>query len=103
MRKLALKSALSSKVADEDIIVLEDLKFDGIKTKQMTEVLKNLGVTEKALIVLPENDKNVVLSARNIKGVATTFVGSINTYEILKYTKFIIVKDAVAKLEEVYA
>lgn len=103
VRKLALKSALSSKVADEDIIVLEDLKFDGIKTKQMTEVLKNLGVTEKALIVLPENDKNVVLSARNIKGVATTFVGSINTYEILKYTKFIIVKDAVAKLEEVYA
>ena len=62
-----------------------------------------MGVTEKALIVLPENDKNVVLSARNIKGVATTFVGSINTYEILKYTKFIIVKDAVAKLEEVYA
>lgn len=103
VRRLALKSALSSKVADEDIIVLEDLKFDGIKTKQMTEVLKNLGVTEKALIVLPENDKNVVLSARNIKGVATTFVGSINTYEILKYTKFIIVKDAVAKLEEVYA
>ena len=103
VRKLALKSALSSKVADEDIIVLEDLKFDGIKTKQMTEVLENLGVTEKALIVLPENDKNVVLSARNIKGVATTFVGSINTYEILKYTKFIIVKDAVAKLEEVYA
>ena len=103
VRKLALKSALSSKVADEDIIVLEDLKFDGIKTKQMTEVLKNLGVTEKALIVLPENDKNVVLSARNIKGIATTFVGSINTYEILKYTKFIIVKDAVAKLEEVYA
>lgn len=103
LRRLALKSALSSKVVDEDIIVLEDLKFDGIKTKQMTEVLKNLGVTEKALIVLPENDKNVVLSARNIKGVATTFVGSINTYEILKYTKCIIVKDAVAKLEEVYA
>ena len=103
LRRLALKSALSSKVVDEDIIVLEDLKFDGIKTKQMTEVLKNLGVTEKALIVLPENDKNVVLSARNIEGVATTFVGSINTYEILKYTKCIIVKDAVAKLEEVYA
>ncbi len=103
VRRLALKSALSSKVVDGDIIVLEDLKLDAIKTKEMATILNNLGVNEKALIVLPENDKNVVLSARNIEGVATTFVGAINTYEVLKYTKFIIVKDAVAKLEEVYA
>ena len=95
VRRLALKSALSSKVADNDIIVLEDLKLDEIKTAKMAEILKNLGVTEKALIVLPENDKNVVFSARNIKGVDTTFVGAINTYEVLGHTKCIIVKDAV--------
>ncbi len=103
VRRLALKSALSSKVVDNDIIVLEDLKLDEIKTSRMAEILKNLGVTEKALIVLPENDKNIVASARNIKGVDTTFVGAINTYEVLGHTKCIIVKDAVAKLEEVYA
>ena len=103
VRRLALKSALSSKVADNDIIVLEDLKLDEIKTAKMAEILKNLGVTEKALIVLPENDKNVVFSARNIKGVDTTFVGAINTYEVLGHTKCIIVKDAARKLEEVYA
>lgn len=103
VRRLALKSALSSKVADNDIIVLEGLKLDEIKTSQITKILANLGVTEKALFVLPENDKNVVYSARNIKGVDTTFVGAINTYEVLNHTKCIIVKDAVAKLEEVYA
>lgn len=103
VRRLALKSALSSKVVDNDIIVLEGLKLDEIKTKKVVEILSNLGVTEKALIVLPENDKNVVISARNIKGVDTTFVGAINTYEVLNHTKCIIVKDAVAKLEEVYA
>ena len=103
VRRLALKSALSSKVVDGDIIVLEDLKLDEIKTSRMAEILKNLGVTEKALIVLPENDSNVVLSARNIEGVDTTFVGAINTYEVLNHTKCIILKDAVAKLEEVYA
>ena len=85
------------------IIVLEALKLDEIKTSSIAKILSNLGVTEKALIVLPENDKNVVCSARNIKGVDTTFVGSINTYEVLNHTKCIIVKDAVAKLEEVYA
>ena len=103
VRRLALKSALSSKVVDNDIIVLEALKLDEIKTSSIAKILSNLGVTEKALIVLPENDKNVVCSARNIKGVDTTFVGSINTYEVLNHTKCIIVKDAVAKLEEVYA
>lgn len=103
VRQLALKSALSSKVADGDIIVLEDLKLDSIKTKNITAILKNLGVEDKALIVLAGSDKNVYMSARNIKGVQTTFVGAINTYEVLNHTKCIIVKVAVEKLEEVYA
>lgn len=103
VRRLALKSALTSKVEDNEIIVLESFSCDEIKTKQVVELLKNLNVTEKALIVLPENDKNVVLSARNIKGVDTTYVGAINTYEVLNHTKCIILKDAVTKLEEVYA
>ena len=79
------------------------LTMDEIKTSKMAQILANLGVTEKALIVLPENDKNVVLSARNLRGVDTTFVGAINTYEVLKSTKCIITKDAALKLEEVYA
>lgn len=103
VRRLALKSALSSKVLENEVIVLESLALSEIKTKQISELLKNLNVTEKALIVLPENDKNIVCSARNIRGVDTTFVGSINTYEVLNHTKCIILKDAVAKLEEVYA
>lgn len=103
VRQAALRSALSSKVADEDLIVLENLSLDEIKTKEIVKVLANLGVTEKALFVLPTVDKNVVLSARNIPGVDTTYVGAINTYEVLNHTKCIIVKDAVSKLEEVYA
>lgn len=103
VRRLALKSALSSKVLENEVIVLESLALSEIKTKQISELLKNLNVTEKALIVLPENDKNIVCSARNIRGVDTTFVGAINTYEVLNHTKCIILKDAVAKLEEVYA
>jgi len=103
VRRLALRSALSSKVQENELIVLESLSLDEIKTSRMAEILKNLNVTEKALIVLADNDKNVVLSARNIKGVDTTFVGAINTYEVLKSTKCIITKDAALKLEEVYA
>lgn len=103
VRRLALKSALSSKVQESEIIVLDAFSCDEIKTKQVASLLKNLNVTEKALLVLPENDKNVVLSARNIKGVDTTYVGAINTYEVLNHTKCIILKDAVTKLEEVYA
>lgn len=90
-------------MAENEIIVLDSLNLSEIKTKQVADILKNLNVSEKALIVLPENDKNVVLSARNIRGVDATFVGAINTYEVLNHTKCIIVKDAVAKLEEVYA
>ena len=103
VRRLALVSALSSKVEDNDLIVLDAMSFDSIKTKQIAEVLKNLNITEKALFVLPENDKNIVMSARNIEGVDTTFVGAINTYEVLNHTKCIILKDAAEKLEEVYA
>lgn len=103
VRRMALKSALSSKVEENEIIVLDAFSCDEIKTKQVTTLLKNLNVNEKALIVLPENDKNVVLSARNIKSVDTTYVGAINTYEVLNHTKCIILKDAVTKLEEVYA
>ncbi len=103
VRRLALKSALSSKVEENELIVLDAFSCDEIKTKQVTNLLKNLNVNEKALIVLPENDKNIVLSARNIKGVDTTYVGAINTYEVLNHTKCIILKDAVTKLEEVYA
>lgn len=103
VRRLALKSALSAKVQDSELIVLDAFEAPEIKTKQVAELLKNLKVTEKALIVLPENDKNIVASARNIKGVDTTYVGEINTYEVLSHTKCIILKDAVTKLEEVYA
>ncbi len=103
VRRLALKSALSSKVQENEVIVLDGFTCEDIKTKQVVNLLKNLNVNEKALIVLPENDKNVVLSARNIEGVDTTYVGAINTYEVLNHTKCIILKDAVTKLEEVYA
>ena len=103
VRRLALKSALSAKVQNSELIVLDAFEAPEIKTKQVAELLKNLKVTEKALIVLPENDKNIVASARNIKGVDTTYVGAINTYEVLSHTKCIILKDAVTKLEEVYA
>lgn len=103
VRRLALKPALSAKVQDSELIVLDAFEAPEIKTKQVAELLKNLKVTEKALIVLPENDKNIVASARNIKGVDTTYVGAINTYEVLSHTKCIILKDAVTKLEEVYA
>ncbi len=103
VRQLALKSALSSKVEDQELIVLDAFTCEEVKTKQVVALLKNLNVNEKALLVLPENDKNIVLSARNIKGVDTTYVGAINTYEVLNHTKCIILKDAVTKLEEVYA
>ena len=102
VRQLALRSALSSKVIDKDIIVLEDLKLEGFKTQEIVKLLQNLGVEGKALIVLPENDVMVVNSARNIEGVAATNVGQINTYEVLHYTKCVIVKEAAKKLGELY-
>jgi len=103
VRRLALKSALTSKVIENNVIVLDNLKLEAIKTKEMVNILNNLKVDSSALIVLPEVDKNVVLSARNIERVKTTTTNSINTYDILKFNKFIVTKDAVSRIEEVYA
>lgn len=103
VRRLALKSALSSKVNDNDILVLDKLAFDNIKTKQMVDVLKSLKVDSSALIVLEGKNEAVEKSARNIPGIKTAFVNTINVYDILKHDKFIITKDAVSKVEEVYA
>ena len=102
-KKVAMCSALSSKVAASEIFVLDELKFEDIKTKQVNELLKNLGVESKALIVTCDNDKNVYLSARNIYGVDASFVGMLNVYDILNHDNLIIAKDAIEKLEEVYA
>lgn len=98
----AIKSALSSRVAEEKIFVMEDLAFDGIKTKQIKAVLDGLKV-DKALIVIGEKDDNVILSARNLEGVRTVTSNAINVYDILKYNNLVITKEAVAKIEEVYA
>ena len=103
VKRLALKSALTSKVLDSNIIVLDDIKLDAIKTKEMVNVLNNLKIDTTALIVLPEVNEKVVLSARNIENIKTATFNSISTYDILKYKKFIVTKDAVAKIEEVYA
>jgi large subunit ribosomal protein L4 len=101
-KSLALKSVLTSKVAENKFIVVDGLAFDEIKTKNMVSVLKNLDV-KKALVVTGADDKNVALSARNIPGVKTAFTNTINVYDILKYDKMIVSKDAVATIEEVYA
>ena len=101
-KRLALKSALTSRVQEKKLIVLEDLKFDEIKTKKMQAVLDALNVS-KALVVLNENDQNVVKSARNIENVQTALTNTINVYDILKYNTVIVTKAAVATIEEVYA
>ncbi len=101
-RRLALKSALTSRVQENKLIVVDELKFDEIKTKKFTEVLNNLKVN-KALVVLNEADEKVVLSARNIPDVKTSVTGSINVFDILKYNTVVVTKDAVATIEEVYA
>ncbi|MCF8019117.1 ribosomal protein L4 [Petrocella atlantisensis] len=101
-KRIALKSALSAKVADGKFIVLDELTLDGIKTKDMIKVLDNLSV-KKALICINENNKNVLLSARNIANVATAQTNTINVYDILKYDTFVTTKAAVATIEEVYA
>ncbi|MEA4848321.1 MAG: 50S ribosomal protein L4 [Clostridiaceae bacterium] len=103
IKRIAMKSALSSKVNENSIVVLEELNFDAPKTKQVVGLLENLKVDSKTLIVLADNNENVVKSARNIEGVKATFVNTLNVYDILKYDKFIITKDAVKKVEEVYA
>lgn len=103
IKKLAIKSALSAKAFDNEILVLDALNVAEIKTKTIVDMLKNLNATNKTLIVLPQMDENVYRSARNIPGVTTTFVGTLNVYELLKHNKVIIVKDAADKLGEVYA
>ena len=102
-RRLAIKSMLSSKVLENELVVLDKLSFKEIKTKNMVNALSNLKVSEKVLILLPEKDENVQKSARNIEGVKTSLVNTINVYDLLKYSKLIITLDTVKKLEEVYA
>lgn len=101
-KRIALKSALTTKVADAKIIVLDELTLGAVKTKEMISVLENLKVG-KALIVLNEENKNVQLSARNIQGVKMALTNTINVYDILKYDTFVVTKDAIATIEEVYA
>lgn len=103
LKRLALKSALTSKVNENEILVLDALDFDEIKTKQMVNVLKNLKVDTSALIVLEGKNENVEKSARNLPNVKMASINTINVYDILKYNRFIITKDAVSKVEEVYA
>ena len=101
-RRLALKSALTSRVNENKLIVVDELKFDEVKTKKFQAVLNNLNVN-KALVVVKENDEKVMLSARNIPAVKTALTNTINVYDILKYNTVIVTKDAVAAIEEVYA
>jgi len=101
-KRIALKSALTSKVADQKFIVLDELSFNEIKTKNMVAVLENLKV-QKALVVIEGENKNVVLSTRNIEGVKTASTNTINVYDLLKYDTCIVTKSTVAAIEEVYA
>ncbi|MBQ8725026.1 MAG: 50S ribosomal protein L4 [Oscillospiraceae bacterium] len=103
VRRLAMKSALSTKVLDNNMIVLDTLTVDAYKTKTIVAMLKALNVEGKALIVTADADSKVIKSAGNIKGVKTAAVNTLNVYDILNYDKFIVSKDAVAKIEEVYA
>ena len=102
LRRLAMKSALSSKVAEKEIIVLDELKFEAPKTKEMIKMLANIKAGKKALIVMAEKDENVVKSAANIPGVRTALVGTMNVYEIVNHESFIVTQEAVKKIEEVY-
>ena len=101
-KQAALKSALTDKVLSSSLSVLEELKFDDIKTKSFVKVMDNLKVNS-GLVVITDNDKNVVMSARNVAEVDTASVSTINVYDIMKAKKVVLTKDAVAKIEEVYA
>jgi large subunit ribosomal protein L4 len=103
LRRLAMKSALSAKVAGDEIIVLEDLHLETPKTKDMIKILENVKAAKKALIVTAEKDEAVVKSAANIQGIATTIVTQMNVYDIVNHTSFIVTKQAVEKIQEVYA
>ncbi|MBR3767968.1 MAG: 50S ribosomal protein L4 [Clostridia bacterium] len=103
VKRLALKSALSSKVAASEMIVLDALTLDAIKTKEVVKVLTAVKAAKKTLIVLPEKNDVIYRSARNIEGVNVTFVNTLNVYDILNCDSIVVLKDAVAKIEEVYA
>ncbi|SKC35241.1 50S ribosomal protein L4 [Maledivibacter halophilus] len=102
VKRLAMKSALSSKVENGEVIVLEELTMDAPKTKDMVSILKNINAADKVLIVLDDKDENIIKSSRNIQGVSTTLVNNLNVYNILKYDTFVVTKEAVQKIEEVY-
>ena len=102
-RRLAVKSMLSMKVLEQSLVVVDKLAFNEIKTKNMVSALNNLKVTGKTLVMLPEKDEKVQKSARNIEGVKTTLVNTINVYDLLKYNNLVVTLDTVKKLEEVYA
>ena len=103
VKRLALKSALSSKVQDNEMIVIDKIALDAYKTKEIAAMLKAVGSDKKALIVLPQADAKVIASAANIPGVKTAAVNTLNVYDILNADKFIVAKEAVARIEEVYA
>ena len=102
LRRLAMKSALSSKVAENQIVVVDELKFDAPKTKEMIKFLQAVNAEKKALIITAEKDENVVKSAANIPGVRTALATTMNVYEIVNHTSFIVTKEAVELIEEVY-
>ena len=102
LRRLAFKSALSTKVAENEIIVIDELKLDSFKTKEMAAILKAFEA-DNALVVTAGKDENVVRSAANIPGIKTSMAENLSVYDVLKYNKFIVTKDAVSKIEEVYA
>ena len=102
-KQLAIKSMLSAKVLEESLVVVDKMSFDEIKTKNMVSALNNLKVSGKTLVLLPEKNENVQKSARNIEGVKTTLVNTINVYDLLKYNNLVVTLDTVKKLEEVYA
>ena len=101
-KRAALKSALTSRVQENKLIVVDELKLDEIKTKQFAQVMKNLNV-DKALVVINDNDQNIVMSAKNIPTVKVAQTNTINVFDILKYSTVVVTKDAVATIEEVYA
>jgi len=101
VKRIALKSALSAKYADYQVFVIDEMNLEEIKTAKIAALLKGLGIENKALIVTAESDEKIYKSARNIKGVTPTHVGTLNTYDVLKHDAFIVSKDAIAKIEEV--
>ena len=103
LRGLALKSVLSAKVADAELVVIDELKFEAPKTKEMIKVLENIKAQKKALIVMDEKDNNVVKSASNIPGVRTALVNTINVYDIINHYTLVLTKAAAEKIQEVYA